>query len=334
MKKTYFLLAMMLLSLSATMSANSPIKLRINGATLDFVQEAVVPESMNEQFLKGVYCGLMSDIKDKIIITDFKHSDNYTIALLLVGSDYYVATYKPKGGVIDGALLLKKNDIVMACDFMNPRGNRVNAKSPSISLEEDKVSVTRIFKTYVNAYDKGGPIITEEGSVTSVYDVDKSGKIAAPNDSQHSKWIVVENTSVPGNRGGKDVIERDACRTLGPGIVVINLYKMPVSQENDETPGRLENLFKQFDGMKRDVPKKEMEQFTSCIEELEKCQKGMILRNPKLWLDWLDKNPDSSNIKVLNKSLEEDKDFKAELLKEVKSLKDKKLRKAWENRLK
>ncbi len=334
MKKTYFLLAMMLLSLSATMSANSPIKLKINGATLDFVQEAVVPESMNEQFLKGVYCGLMSDIKDKIIITDFKHSDNYTIALLLVGSDYYVATYKPKGGVIDGALLLKKNDIVMACDFMNPRGNRVNAKSPSISLEEDKVSVTRIFKTYVNAYDKGGPIITEEGSVTSVYDVDKSGKIAAPNDSQHSKWIVVENTSVPGNRGGKDVIERDACRTLGPGIVVINLYKMPVSQENDETPGRLENLFKQFDGMKRDVPKREMEQFTSCIEELEKCQKGMILRNPKLWLDWLDKNPDSSSIKVLNKSLEEDKDFKAELLKEVKSLKDKKLQKAWENRLK
>ena len=334
MKKTYFLLAMMLLSLSATMSANSPIKLKINGATLDFVQEAVVPESMNEQFLKGVYCGLMSDIKDKIIITDFKHSDNYTIALLLVGSDYYVATYKPKGGVIDGALLLKKNDIVMACDFMNPRGNRMNAKSPSISLEEDKVSVTRIFKTYVNAYDKGGPIITEEGSVTSVYDVDKSGKIAAPNDSQHSKWIVVENTSVPGNRGGKDVIERDACRTLGPGIVVINLYKMPVSQENDETPGRLENLFKQFDGMKRDVPKREMEQFTSCIEELEKCQKGMILRNPKLWLDWLDKNPNSRSIKVLNKSLEEDKDFKAELLKEVKSLKDKKLRKAWENRLK
>lgn len=334
MKKTYFLLAMMLLSLSATMSANSPIKLKINGATLDFVQEAVVPESMNEQFLKGVYCGLMSDIKDKIIITDFKHSDNYTIALLLVGSDYYVATYKPKGGVIDGALLLKKNDIVMACDFMNPRGNRMNAKSPSISLEEDKVSVTRIFKTYVNAYDKGGPIITEEGSVTSVYDVDKSGKIAAPNDSQHSKWIVVENTSVPGNRGGKDVIERDACRTLGPGIVVINLYKMPVSQENEETPGRLENLFIQFDGMKRDVPKREMEQFTICIEALEKCQKGMILRNPKLWLDWLDKNPDSSSVKVLNKSLEEDKDFKAELLKEVKSLKDKKLRKAWENRLK
>ena len=109
---------------------------------------------------------------------------------------------------------------------------------------------------------------------------------------------------------------------------------MPVSQENDETPGRLENLFKQFDGMKRDVPKREMEQFTSCIEELEKCQKGMILRNPKLWLDWLDKNSDSSSIKVLNKSLEEDKDFKAELLKEVKLLKDKKLRKAWENRLK
>ena len=34
------------------------------------------------------------------------------------------------------------------------------------------------------------------------------------------------------------------------------------------------------------------------------------------------------------KYLENDKDFKSELLKEVKSFKDKKLRKAWEKKLK
>ena len=336
MKKIVFLLAMMLLSLSATVSALTPIDLRINGIHLPFIHDAVVPESMNEQFLEGMYCGPTSELKGKqLIITSFKYSDNYTIAVIHVEGGYdYVVTYKPNGGVIDGALLLKKDDILLACNFLNPGGNQMYAQSPTIDLEESKVSVTRNFETYVNAYEKGGPVIIEEGSVTSVYDVDKSGKISAADGSQHSKWIVKGNASVPGNRGGKDVTEYDKCRSLGPGISVIYFYKNPVSQEDEKTLERLESLYIQFDGMERDVPKREADKFTNCINELEKCQKGMTLRNPTLWLDWLNKNPDSRSMKVLNKSLEDDGNFKAELLKEVKSLKNKKLRKAWEKRLK
>ena len=74
-------------------------------------------------------------------------------------------------------------------------------------------------------------------------------------------------------------------------------------------------------------------QFKFHIRLSEMIQKGMVMRNPQLWLSWLDKNPKTKSMETLNKSLE-DEVFKAELLKEVKSLKDKKLRKAWEKRLK
>lgn len=334
MKKTVILFAMMLMSVSATVSALTPIPLRINGVTLDFIQNAVVPESMNEQFLKGVFCGLTSDLKDEeIIITDFKNSDNYIAAVLEVGRYYYVATYKPNGGIIDGALLLKNEDIVMGCDFLNPRGNQMNAKSPSITLEENMVSVTRNFITYVNAREKGGPIITEVGSVTSVYDIDKTGKISRGNGSQHSKWTVKANGSVPGNRGGMDVTESDECRTLGLGMNVISLYTDPISKEDKETPARMEILFKQFNEIlarERDI---DVVTVAKCLAELEITQEGMILRTPQLWLDWLDKNPNTKCMEALNKSLEKDEDFKAELQKVVKSLKDRKLRKAWQKRV-
>lgn len=339
MKKTCFLLVLMLLSLSATLSAMTPIELKINGVSLAFVQDAVVPESMNEQFLKGVYCGSTSDLKDaQIIITRFEYADNNTnpdicTAVLKVDYDYYLATYKLKGGIIDGALLLKIDDIELGCDFMNSRGNMMDAKSPNITLEKGTVSVTRNFITNVNAYDRGGPIIREDGSVTMLYSVDKTGKISRSMGPQHSKWIVENNTSVPGKQYGRDVTESDKCRTLGPGMNIISLYTTPVSQENEETANRLEVLLKQFDEMMARAKDHVFKGAAKCMVKLEMAQKDMVMRNPKLWLSWLDKNPKTRSMEALNKSLENE-DYKAELLKEVKSLKDKKLRKTWEKRLK
>lgn len=340
MKKTCFLLVLILLSLSATLSAMTPIKLEINGVTLAFVQDAVVPESMNEQFLKGVYCGSTSDLKDaQIIITRFEYADNNTnpdicTAVLKVGYDYYLATYKLKGGIIDGALLLKRGDIELGCDFMNNGGDMMmNAQSPTITLDKGTVSVTRNFITYVNARKMGGPIIREDGSFTMLYSIDKTGKISRLMGPQHSKWIVENNTSVPGKEFGRDVTESDKCRTLGPGMNVISLYTTPVSQENEETANRLEVLLKQFDEMMARTKNNGFEGAVKCMVELEMSHKDMVMRNPKLWLSWLDKNPKTRSMESLNKSLE-DGGYKAELLKEVKSLKDKKLRKAWEKRLK
>ena len=334
MKKT-LLLSVMLLSLCASMSALSPIRVRINGENFAFIHSEKVPESMNEKFLKGVYCGTTSDFKDvEVFITQFKAFENYTSTVLEVLGDYYVVTYKPEGGIIDGALLLKKNDIEMAVDYTNPRGNRMRAKSPTIDLDLDKVSVTRNFLTQVNANEMGGPIITEDGSVTMVYAIDQTGKISAPTTTEHSTWIEAENSSVPGNRGGKTVSERNRCRTLGPGMNVISFYTQPLSKETEATARRLETLLKEFDGMQSSA-KTELEVMgaVTCLVDLRSAQRGMILRNPKLWLTWLNKNPKSQSMEALTESLD-DEDFKRELLKEVKSLKNKKLRRAWLKRLK
>lgn len=334
MKKT-LLLSVMLLWLCASMSAMSPIRVRINGENFDFIHREKLPATMNEKFLKGVYCGTMSDLEDEeVFITQFKTCDNYTSTVLEASGDYYVVTYKTDGGIIDGALLLKNNDIEMAVDFTNARGNRMRAKSPIIDLDLDKVSVTRNFLTQVNAHEMGGPIITEDGSVTMVYVIDNTGKISAPTTTEHSTWTEAENPSVPGNRGGKTVSERDRCRTLGPGMNVISFYTQPVSKDSEATARKLETLLKEFNAMLA-TAKTELEVtgVATCLAGLRSAQHGMILRAPKLWLTWLHKNPKSQSMEALNESLDDD-DFKSELLKEVKSLKNKTLRKAWLKRLK
>ena len=336
MRKNCFL-AVMLMSLAVTVTAMTPVELRINGVSLvrGGNEGTLVPESMNEQFLKGVYIGTKSELADKqFFITDFEHTDNYTIAVLKTGGDYYLATYKPKGGIIDGAFLLHDGDIVMGCDYTNPGGNKMYSNSSTVMLENGKVSVTRNFTTGVNVYEKGGKHLTEDGSWTRMYDVDESGKISVSSNIFHSKWTEKENMSVPGNRGGSKVSESDKCRTLGLGMNFLSLYTEPVCQENDETPGRLEMLFNQFENMIKSVRNRDASNLLKSRSYMESRLKGLVVRNPKVWLEWLDKNPESKSVSIFNKYLENDKDFKSELLKEVKSFKDKKLRKAWEKKLK
>ena len=335
MKKTQLLLLILSLSLSFTSRAN-PIEMNINGVKLDFVQGATLPESMNEHLLKGVYCGLPSDLKDETLtVTDCKQTDKYTVAVFNADGDYYAVTYNTKGGIIDGLLLLKRDDIAMGCDFTNPRGNQMDALEPSLTLEPGMVSVTRNFVTHVNVLDNGGPIITEEGSVTSVFNIDTEGKFTASKGSQHSKMIIADNPSVPGSRGMKNTSESDKCNTLfDSGMQILSFLSTPLSQESNKTVTRLEELYNKFNVFLC-AKKVDHVSIIACLVELESLQKGMILRNPKLWLESLDNvTEDSRVMAALNNALSDDTDFKAELLKEVKALKDKKLRKVWEPRLK
>lgn len=335
--KTKFLATILLLVLSSfAVSAITPVELKINGVTLGwFNNEYIVPKSMNEKFLKGVYIGMTSELADKqLLVHKFTQTDKYLLAILrLDKNDYYVVTYKLKGGIIDGALLFREGDIVMGCDYMNPGGNKMNSKSSTVSLEEGGVSVKRNFTTCVNAYLKGGRMITEDGSWTKVYAVDKSGKICVEGNQFHSKWTEEENMSVPGRSGGKKEAEGDKCRSLGLGMNFLSLYTDPVSQETEESPARLDNVLTQFQDMIKKCRNRNASDISDCYSFFVSQQKGLILRNPNVWLAWLDKNPESKSMEVLMPSLS-DNDVKAEFLKEVKTLKDKKLRKAWEKRLK
>lgn len=337
MYKTKIFVAMLLMSLAASMSAMTPVELRINGVSLVHGgNETLIPESMNEQFLKGVYIGTMSELADKqFFIIDFEHADNYTVAVLRTGEDYYLATYKPKGGIIDGAFLLHDGDIVMGCDYSNTGDNKMYSNSSTVMLEDGKVSVTRNFTTGVNVHQLGGPILTEDGSWTKVYVVDESGKISVETNQFHSKWTEAENMSVPGNRGEKTVTESDKCRSLGLGMNFLSLYTEPISQENEESPDRLDKTLGQFEAMLHNPRlRNAASDISNCFSFFASRQAGLVLRNPKVWLSWIEKNPESKCLEILNNSLRTKKGFRAELLKEVKSLKDKKLRKAWEKRLK
>ena len=337
MNKTKFIVTMLLLVFYVvTVSAITPMWLKINGVTLDrFNDESIVPKSMNEKFLKGVFIGMTSELADKqLFVTKFTQTDKYLLAILRVDkNDYYVVTYKLKGGIIDGAFLFREGDIVMGCDYMNPGGNKMNSKSSTVSLEEGQVSVTRKFTTNVNAYQKGGPILIEDGSWTKIYAVDKSGKISVEANRFHSKWTERANMSVPGQRESKKETERDNCRSLGLGMNFLSLYTDPVNQETEESPKSFDNVLTQFQEMNKSSRSRNASDISDCYSYFVTHQKGLILRNPNVWLAWLDKNPESKSMEVLKPSLT-DNDFKAELLKEVKSLKDKKLRKAWEKRLK
>ena len=60
----------------------------------------------------------------------------------------------------------------------------------------------------------------------------------------------------------------------------------------------------------------------------------LIYRNPQLWLSWLNDNQESLCMDSVMQTLDSDNEFKQWLQGEVKSLKDKKLRKAWQQKLK
>ncbi|MBR5117799.1 MAG: hypothetical protein IK100_04035 [Muribaculaceae bacterium] len=337
MKKTKVLLVMLLMSLVVTVSAMSPIRLRINGETLEcFGNDTKLDVSLNVKFLKGVYCGSTSDLEEEeIFITQFKQSDNYVIAVLRADYDYYVVTYKSDGGIIDGALLLRKDDITCACDPTNPKGNKMSAGTPEIDLKENMVSVTRKYVTYVNVQDMGVET-TERGSVTMEYEVDKSGIISKSKsgNKQHAVW----NEEVPGR--GNNSTDREKCQTLGDGMEVINFCTNPVSKENKDTPNKLESLLKKFNVMLNDfgdnmsMSSEGLYTVANCIGNLETQLEGMVLRNPQLWLSWLNKHPKSKCMETIKKSIGDDEDFKSALQQELKSLKDNKLRKAWEKRIK
>ena len=333
-------MCMMVMTMFATMSAMTPVVkyADINGERLEcgFKEDgvALVPRNLNEKFLKGVYCGSPQEMCEAgINITQWKATKDYTIALLKamapnIATTWYVVTYKPQGGIIDGALLLCEDDILIASGeiMFADRGIKMEAKSPGFSLEEHSVTVTRKFKSYVNIYDKGGPIITEDGSVTYQFDVDGNGIITrnAESPTFHSLWTEKMNMSIPGRisqnpNGDKAVTESNKCHTLGMGLMVIAHYTTPASDVMiaDKTESRLRSL----DEMSLTMhDSKMLEEINQKRKMLCSWQKGMMYRNPSLWLIWLDNHQDSKCMNVVKECLGTDEYFRAWMREAARAL--------------
>lgn len=342
MNKINILLAMLLLSLTITVSAQSSVVNKINGVTLTADSEGtLVPESMNDQFLKGVYCGSPKSLKnEQIVIMDARDNEAYTLAMLDVGDDTYLVTYKPEGGVIDGVLLLCRDDIFLVDNVRYPK-NKVEARFPEITIEDNKVTVKRNFSTIIDGYDididaiskEGGKYTTEDGSVIITYVVDQSGKITEDGVKMQSQLLKFLYAPVPGGDGHiEKMVDKSPgkCETLGPGLELLSCYAIPIKNEN---PNKLESIFvmnRTDFGNNLFSRAVALGGLTSPNEWLQR----LIYRNPQLWLSWLNDNQESLCMESVMQTLDSDNEFKQWLQGEVKSLKDKKLRKAWQQKLK
>jgi hypothetical protein len=340
MKKTIFALLMMTVAIG--MNAMTPAEKYINGVSLVTSEDGtVVPSSMNEDFLKGVYCGSLSDLKkEQIIITDMMDAGAYTCALMNVGDNVYCVTYKPKGGIIDGLLLLCKNDILLGYYIKYPE-NKFEAKTPVFILEENKITVKRKYSTIFNGYKidvdaiskKGGLYTIEDGTFTLKYVVDETGKISEGDKERESVETRVNYARACGGDGHMERMEKNtyggSCSTLGPGILLFYCYATPVSKED---PNELEMIFE----MNQDFNDRlfnhavQRENQASPVDWLER----MVYRNPQLWLSWLNEHPESLCISHIKQAIDFNDEFKLWLKGEVKKLKNKKVRKAWEALLK
>jgi hypothetical protein len=321
---------MLLLALASTVSAMTPIQLRINGETMIVNGEGFVniPKSWNEKFLKGVYCDSPSRMKDAdIVLAHFKQDDDYVVAQMLVDDDTYVITYKREGGIIDGALVLSKDDILFATDFMNPRGNKMVAKESEVSLNYNQFIITRHYITFVNYHELGGDVIKEDGSVILTYNIDPTGIITREAPTYKASRIVEPNGSVPGDCGKKSTVtELDKPETLGPGLDVILCITTPISKQDNA--GMMEAPIKYY----QLVPMENSGNYDPedfIYKEVETClwQERMMYRNPITWLDWLSKHPNSESMKAFSIASDE---LKSWLKTKIKSVKNKKQRKDYQ----
>ncbi|MBR5638921.1 MAG: hypothetical protein IKW83_04065 [Muribaculaceae bacterium] len=345
MTKTRLFVA--LLMMTAVMMANAKPALtlvNINGVELECrvlkgkIVLAIVPQEHNSDFLKGVFCGDSDELtKANVNITDWEDTPNYTAAIVTVDlkdadTQYYLVTYKPKGGIIDGALMLRKNDISITENTIEKV--RMTPKEHEITLEKNVVTVSRNFESIVDT-GNGGPRVSEEGKVTMRFDIDKSGRITRPADgvTQQSTWVVKPNMSIPGNRHDNiEVTESDNCRTIGMGLNVIKFYTQPASDE--KIPEALEEILTLYYSYLMADEMLVKNEARKCVLALKDWQKRLIYRNPQPWLTWLSNNCNGKSMELLKKNLDSDEDFNSWFRNEVKNQGNKKLKKAWEKLLK
>lgn len=347
MKRLMLALLLMVMTMAVSAATSETKSIEINGESLGWDENgALIPPKMNEKFIKDVFWGSNTELKDaEIIITEVKDYQNYTVALLVVDDKYtYVVTYKPKGGIIDGALLLckeyfnncgmmeKKEDIIFAANALYDRGTMMFDRPSELSLKDNIITVTRNYTSFVNYFELGGKEVKELGSVTFIYHVDQSGRITRTGPTYHSKWTTAPNTSLPHDkRFPRETTETeyDRCQTLSAGWDVISCYTTPAS-EKIETGG-MEAAFNYY-----------IEAGASQISEIIESnsiiwanaiiwQERLIYRDPQSWLLWMAENPESESANAFALS---GADFKKWVKKEIKSIKDKNNRKVLESLLK
>ena len=326
---TLFLKIIALLMITAASDAHAymPVIARdtINGVAFEYLTGAytqpriILQPSQLSTFLTGVACASSDEFAQaQVEFSKWVKNPTFTTVLMYVkyenndrDGEYYLATYKKKGGLIDAVLLGISFDIrKIACgDYLFPQMGYYHITDKglgTLNIENDSVKVCRKFTTTYGV-DKDSYTHIEEGEMTTTYYVDGSGKIKA----KTVKSALRANKNVIDEATGKmKITKHNDFSTLGAGLELIEIYSKPSSYEL--TPAEMQRLENELEKLDASPCMKDCEtanvNFKKQKEIIERWQKCLIYQNPQKWLTWFYNNR-SGSLHMLKRNLNADDTF-------------------------
>ena len=317
---------------------------QINGMQLEGMNGklALTKESL-PKLMQGVVCYPYLD-RGEVSLEAIVWEDNPNYVLVLLKVEYpntkrareqYVATYGHKSGVIDAVLALVSGDVTcLAAPFkFKDCGYKISENYSKVERTDTGFVVKRKFYgeiTYPHSYK-----MKETGIWTLPYKVDDNGKMTMMKSDWLSEKITEPILDGPDMKARVTRLVDDKCETILTDFAVfVKLYCTPLSVNN--TPQAVDNAYGVVNAMlvgQADDSKKET--FENLKDFTTLWQERLMYRKPQQWAEWLYENRKVTYcLTGLSNIMVQDPDFHSWLKTQVSSVKDKKVRKWWDNYLK
>lgn len=317
---------------------------KINGMQLEGMKGrlALTKESL-PRLMQGVVCYPYFDRGEvRLEAKVLDNNPNYVMVLLKVeyletkrAMERYVATYEHDEGIIDAVLAVVEGDISCLgapfkysnCDY------RIWDRYATVERTDTGFVVKRKFYgeiTYPHSYK-----MKETGIWTLPYKVDDNGKMTMMKSDWLSEKITEPILDGPDMKARVTRLVDDKCETILTDFAVfVKLYCTPLSVNN--TPQAVDNAYGVVNAMlvgQADDSKKET--FENLKDFTTLWQERLMYRNPQQWAEWLYENRKVTYcLTGLSNIMVQDPDFHSWLKTQVSSVKDKMVRKWWDNYLK
>lgn len=317
---------------------------KINGMQLEGMKGrlALTKESL-PKLMQGVVCYPYFDRGEvRLEAKVLDNNPNYVMVLLKVeylntkrAMERYVATYEHDEGIIDAVLAVVEGDVSCLsapfkysnCDY------RIWDRYATVERTDTGFVVKRKFYgeiTYPHSYK-----MKETGIWTLPYKVDDNGKMTMMKSDWLSEKITEPILDGPDMKARVTRLVDDKCETILTDFAVfVKLYCTPLSVNN--TPQAVDNAYGVVNAMlvgQADDSKKET--FENLKDFTTLWQERLMYRNPQQWAEWLYENRKVTYcLTGLSNIMVQDPDFHSWLKTQVSSVKDKMVRKWWDNYLK
>ena len=317
----------------------------INGLIFEYVYGAqtkpriYLQPSQLSAFLTDVACASPEEIASaEVELKQWVGNTKFTTVLMFVDyknidrdDEYYVATYKKAGGVIDAVLLGVTYDMrkIASGRYLFPQFGYYHIADKglgNLKLEDNSVKVARRFITNYGV-DKENFTDIEEGDIAATYSVDAGGKISVTvvKKSQRCKKHELDETT-----GRTKVTKHEDFISLGLGMAVIEAYFRPSSYAL--TPAEYQKIEAELKALEanQDIKASDdaYQDLLKMKDVIEKWQRNLIYQNPQKWLNWYYKNK-TAPLDMLKRNIAADVNFAKFMSAEVDKIKVKAQRKWW-----